>query len=79
MVALRRPDWQHDAACLGLTADEADEGFFGKTLPDWAAELCAGCPVRRECYRYAVEINAVGHGGGVHEKDRRAAMRQKAA
>jgi len=69
---LRAPDWFEDAACRHLEPTEADEAFFGTSLPDWAAELCAGCPVRRECYDRAVELDAEGFWGGVSAEERRA-------
>ena len=76
---LRAPDWFEDAACRHLEPDEADEAFFGTSLPDWAAELCAGCPVRRQCYRRGVEHDALGHWGGVTQAARRKRSSKRAA
>ena len=70
---LAAPDWFPRAACRDLTPAQADAAFFDGRFPRWARELCAGCPVRVECYQRAVELDAVGHWGGVSETERRAA------
>jgi WhiB family transcriptional regulator, redox-sensing transcriptional regulator len=72
------PRWQYRAACLGMDP----ELFVGEGKgwqPGPALEVCAGCLVRDECYRWAV-AEGFGHGvfGGATEKTRRRA-RQTAA
>ncbi|MGJ5751555.1 transcription factor WhiB [Streptomyces puniciscabiei] len=68
--------WQPRGACHGMDAEDADEIFF--PLPREhaaiaeAKELCAACPVRRECLNYALE-NELKDGiwGGLTEAERR--------
>ena len=72
------PAWQRDAACLG----KPTEMFFpeGKgTGPGEALKVCAGCPVRVECYEWAeAEGFVYGVFGGLSERQRRAARHDAA-
>ncbi|WP_414169116.1 WhiB family transcriptional regulator [Streptoverticillium reticulum] len=69
--------WQTRGVCYGMDVEDADATFF--PLPRdheaiaEAKELCAACPVRRECLNYALENDLKdGIWGGVTEAERRA-------
>jgi WhiB family redox-sensing transcriptional regulator len=74
-------DWREDAACL----DHDPELFWpvgttGQAVP-WIAEaiaVCAGCPVREECLKYALD-NGISEGvwGGLSEGDRTTLKRRQ--
>lgn len=66
-----------DGACMALFAEDSAPEFTGRTESDreLAAQICAGCPVRRECLelelRTAGEFT-LGVWGALNEEDRRA-------
>jgi hypothetical protein len=66
---LARPAWHRRAACRGI----GPEAFFpvrGQRT-DFAKEVCAGCPVRRECRAYAVaNLDVSGIWGGTSHRER---------
>lgn len=73
-------DWRHRAACR----DEDPELFFpisevgpGARQAEQAKAVCARCPVREQCLRYALD-NGLDHGifGGTTERERRALTRR---
>jgi WhiB family redox-sensing transcriptional regulator len=65
-------DWIYDAAC----ADKDQDLWFPDRFDpaNEAKAICAGCPVRIDCLRYAIETHTT-HGvwGGLtaHERQRR--------
>ncbi|MFK4688238.1 WhiB family transcriptional regulator [Streptomyces pristinaespiralis] len=68
--------WQTQGVCHGMDTDDADATFF--PLPRdheaiaEAKELCALCPVRRECLNFALENDLKeGVWGGLTEAERR--------
>lgn len=68
------PDWTTAAACRGMFATtEGDDVFFDygkdKDKIRRAKEICASCPVWRECRRYNMEV-PVGIFGGLTERER---------
>ena len=74
-------DWRQVAACR----DQDPELFFpltemgpGARDVERAKAVCAGCPVRAECLRYALD-NGLDHGifGGTTETERRALRRAR--
>jgi WhiB family redox-sensing transcriptional regulator len=71
-----RPEWQHRGACRGL-----DPNLFfperGESVKE-AKAVCARCPVRAECLKYALENHEL-HGiwGGFSERERRQLRRQR--
>ncbi|OQO89862.1 WhiB family transcriptional regulator [Saccharomonospora piscinae] len=76
---MRNFDWRSSAACR----DEDPELFFpvsdmgpGAQQAARAKAVCARCPVRQECLRYAVD-NGLDHGifGGLTERERREFVR----
>jgi WhiB family transcriptional regulator, redox-sensing transcriptional regulator len=72
------PVWQARAACLGT---DTAVFFPEKGQPTGPAlEVCAGCPVRDPCYRWAVaEGLDFGVFGGTTPNERKAARRDEAA
>ncbi|MEU4949853.1 WhiB family transcriptional regulator [Streptomyces lavendulae] len=51
--------WHARAACHGMDPDSADELFFHAPRDRWAIrealETCGMCPVRQECFDYALD------------------------
>lgn len=71
-----RPDWQDEAACLGLDPDL----FFpvrGSNATE-TKKVCRRCPVREACLHYAM-ANHVNFGvwGGLTERERRRLRRAR--
>ncbi|MPZ00722.1 MAG: WhiB family transcriptional regulator [Actinophytocola sp.] len=75
-------DWRHRAACR----DEDPELFFpvtdigpGAKQVDEAKSICATCPVRERCLRFALD-NGLTYGvfGGMTEQDRADLVRRSA-
>ncbi|MPY80448.1 MAG: WhiB family transcriptional regulator [Actinophytocola sp.] len=73
-------DWRHRAACR----DEDPELFFpvtdigpGAKQADEAKSICARCPVRERCLRFALD-NGLDYGifGGTTEQERRDLVRR---
>jgi WhiB family redox-sensing transcriptional regulator len=75
-------NWRDDAACL----TEDPELFFpiGKTGPaivqvELAKRVCAGCVVRQDCLRWALDAGVdQGVWGGLSEDERRSLKRRTA-
>ena len=62
-------DWLQQAACKGKTRP-----FFSRDVEDLARarKLCAGCPVRDECFEYAMsDLNLQGVWAGLTAMERR--------
>lgn len=67
------PAWVGAAVCGALPTHEAEELFFPRVgeIPRRARELCALCPVRRECLDAALaRKEPVGVWGGTSERQR---------
>ncbi|MET9013955.1 WhiB family transcriptional regulator [Streptomyces olivaceoviridis] len=68
--------WQPHGACHGMDPEDADATFFSlprdhEAIAD-AKELCALCPVRRDCLNYALENDLKeGVWGGLTAAERR--------
>ncbi|MFE5934269.1 WhiB family transcriptional regulator [Streptomyces sp. NPDC056470] len=68
--------WHTRGVCHGMDPDDADAIFFplprDREAIDEAKTLCALCPVRRDCFNYALE-NSLKEGiwGGLTEPERR--------
>lgn len=69
-VSIRSQHWRDRAACR-----DADPGLFFPEAGESARPamaICAGCPVRAECLRYAFSFpEPWGVWGGTAERDRR--------
>lgn len=69
-------DWSDRAECAGVDPDL----FFPERGASLAAarQVCAVCPVRRECLQYALDAGEM-HGiwGGLSEKERRRIRRTR--
>jgi WhiB family redox-sensing transcriptional regulator len=66
------PAWREHAACTGKTDKMFPEksGYVADYEP--AQRICATCPVRRECLRYAIDNNErYGVWGGTSPSERR--------
>ena len=66
--------WQDDAACTGAPLDV----FFPRAAVDAMSALvvCAGCPVRAECLRHALDHREQGVWGGTTDEQRRLMRRR---
>lgn len=61
-------EWQDEAACTSTDP----ELFFTPTLEKYAKQVCAGCPVAKQCLQYALEGNLdSGVYGGLSEAERK--------
>jgi len=68
--------WQDQASCR----DAEPELFFSASEADRAValEMCATCPVRRECLEHALETReAYGIWGGTDEHERKRLLRRR--
>src|SRR6202050_3564812 len=77
----RPPNWQLHAACRDESVDLFITDGGGPSAR--AKQLCARCPVRLHCLRYALaDPDLVGYWGGTSERERRrlrkASRRQRA-
>ena len=76
---MRRPHWQALAACRGQRVEMFIPDRGGPSAR--AKQLCARCPVKAECLRFALAIpDLVGYWAGTNERERRRlrAMRRRA-
>lgn len=67
-------DWQNDAACAGTDSDMFFPSTHGGQVSKHAKQLCASCPVWRECLAYAKASPTSwqwGYWGGLGEVERR--------
>ena len=55
----RSPDWMVDAACVGVDPDlwfaPTESGFVPDAEGKKAQAICMGCPVARQCLKYALQ------------------------
>lgn len=76
-------EWQMNASCRDIDGslffhpdNERGEAREGRVAA--AKRICEGCPVRRECLRYALESGErYGIWGGTTEEERRAARARR--
>jgi len=75
-------DWANDAACKGseaalfYSADSAERKEDRVEREQLAKRICAGCMVREECLRAALDRHeSYGIWGGLNEFERRALTR----
>lgn len=70
-AALQRLEWTRHAACAGMEP----QAFFveaGSAIDPAVAEVCSGCPVRRDCLVLAYRNSAgAGYFAGMSPGDRR--------
>ena len=59
--------WLKRAACLGSST----ETFYLEDRPLDALMICSICPVKSECFEYAIKHEEYGVWGGSTEQDRR--------
>ena len=71
--------WRESAACRHADPElffPVGSRGFAAVQPRQAKSLCAGCPVRRECLRYALDSQQYfGIWGGYDEDERRSLRR----
>ena len=72
--AIGRPAWMDEAACRRVET----RLFFGSTWVK-AKAVCARCPVREACFRYALDNDLQGVWGGYTEGERESIRRSVAA
>ncbi|MQA85036.1 MAG: WhiB family transcriptional regulator [Streptosporangiales bacterium] len=71
----RRAGWEEAAACARVDPGLFYPGQGGTVRP--ALRVCAACPVRRECLRFAIENGELyGVWGGLSEEQRRRLRRR---
>lgn len=64
-------EWRDRAACLGKPAELFFPEHAGETSAE-AKALCASCPVREPCLKFALETGQEhGYWGGASERKRR--------
>ena len=67
---LRRPRWQTLAECRGERVELFIPDRGGPSAR--AKQMCARCPVKAECLRFALAIpDLVGYWAGTNERERR--------
>lgn len=78
LVALTNRSWELEAACRGANAPlfVPPIGYESKgrqrVRESAAKQICAQCPVRRECLEYALRVDeSFGIWGGLNEQERR--------
>jgi hypothetical protein len=60
-VVDRRDDWRLHAACAGMDTAIFDlASILGTSIYRQAHQLCAGCPVKKQCRDMAVRTKSVG-------------------
>lgn len=67
-ITLTPQPWRQEALCWYTTEEESDRLFFptSRAAIEEGLEVCARCPVKRECAREAIESgDAYGIRGGV--------------
>ncbi len=67
-------EWRAKGKCADLTPDESDRFFFldrGGSPKKTRALFCDTCPVKKECFEFAVLYDEDGIWGGATEKQRK--------
>jgi WhiB family redox-sensing transcriptional regulator len=73
---LRRPRWQTLAECRGERVEMFIPDRGGPSAR--AKQMCARCPVKTECLRFALAIpDLVGYWAGTNERERRRLRAQR--
>lgn len=81
LLLLADLSWQDNAACLGMYQESGEDLFFppfseGRIPAGQAArvreakKVCATCPVKKQCLRYALRNNCTGVWGGTTDSER---------
>lgn len=66
----KRPTWMADAACRGMPVNLFYPQRGDSTYE--AKQVCGRCPVREDCYRFAMDTNqTIGIWGRTSERQRR--------
>jgi WhiB family redox-sensing transcriptional regulator len=67
-------EWRQHAACRGMPTELWFPKKGDNHAQSAAKEICAACPVRQECYDYALdvaqEVELLGTWGGTSQKQR---------
>lgn len=70
--------WIRDGLCVGVADPEIFFPHRGAGKADAAKAICATCPVRRECLRYALKApEEFGVWGGLDEVERAGIRRRR--
>lgn len=70
-------EWTRRAACRDTFSEEWFPANEKGSIPDRIKQLCAGCPVRIECLRYAIGTDSKGIWAGTNTAQRAALMRNR--
>ena len=73
--AMKWPTFLSDGKCVGADPTLFDDEDAQKTIV--AKQICAGCPVKKQCAQWGIENEDSGIWGGLDDKDRRKARRGK--
>lgn len=80
MTTTTEEDWRDRAACLGMAAERASyDLFFEPEYHNEAKKVCARCPVKGDCLRYALSnpwSSGEGVLGGMTPSERNRAYRR---
>ncbi|MFI8351248.1 WhiB family transcriptional regulator [Streptomyces sp. NPDC085596] len=73
---MNRHAWRDNANCIGT--GDAMFPDSDKTRTEWARQICARCPVSRECLRDAMNTgdNQWGVRGGLTPEERRSVKKE---
>ena len=79
-------EWRESAACLSHASilffglDDNETPVERRAREERAKEICAACPVRRECLEYALATKEpYGIWGGLTEVERKSRLRGRAS
>lgn len=73
-------EWRERAACRGMDTEAFFPAQGEHHLAREARNICAPCPVRKECLQYAIDQRIrEGVFGGMTENDRRRGRRKRAS
>lgn len=76
LIPAEDEQWKVNANCIG-TDTEAWFVDNGEYDVDTLSRICDNCPVKQECYNYALTYDMLGYWAGTTAAQRRRVRRQK--